>query len=74
MTTLMEVERLAFELPEKQRATLAAHILESLPVLFSDSDEGIAEASRRDEAMDNNVSARIELAQFEKMVAERKRL
>ena len=44
MMTLTEVESLAFELPEQQRATLASRILDSLPPLFADSDNGIAEA------------------------------
>ena len=36
MTTLATVENLALELPEHQRATLAMHILDSLPGLFSE--------------------------------------
>jgi hypothetical protein len=31
MTTVADVEKLALDLPESQRAILAAHLLESLP-------------------------------------------
>ena len=48
MATIVEVEKLALDLPEQQRATLAASLLESLPAVLSDEDEGIAEALRRD--------------------------
>ena len=44
MATMVEVEKLALELPEKERATLAANLLESLPGVMSDTDEGVAEA------------------------------
>ena len=73
MTTLLEVEKLVFELPEQQRATLAAHILDSLPALFSDSDDGIAEALRRDAEIDSDPNSVIGLPQFEEMIAVRRK-
>ena len=48
MPTVEEVEKLALDLSEQQRAILAAHLLESLPPMLHDEDEGVAEALRRD--------------------------
>jgi hypothetical protein len=45
---MTEVEKLALDLPEGQRAVLAAHLLGSLPAVLHDDDHGIAEALRRD--------------------------
>jgi putative addiction module component (TIGR02574 family) len=47
MNTVIEVERHALRLPEKQRARLAARILDSLAAHGADDDEGEAEALRR---------------------------
>ena len=35
-------------LPDQQRAALASHLLESLPAVLQDDDDGLAEALRRD--------------------------
>ena len=48
MSTIVEVEKLALNLSEQERATLAANLLDSLPGILSDEDEGVAEALRRD--------------------------
>jgi hypothetical protein len=48
MATIFEVEKLALDLPEQKRAKLAANLLDSLPGILSDEDEGVAEALRRD--------------------------
>src|SRR5580693_2324240 len=48
MATIAEVEKLALDLPETERAVLAAHLLGSLPSVLHDEDEGVAEALRRD--------------------------
>jgi hypothetical protein len=48
MQTLADVERAAVKLPECDRASLASRLLDSLPRVLSDSDDGIAEALRRD--------------------------
>lgn len=48
MHTLSEVEQEAMRLTEADRATLACHLLDSLPAVLSDSDEGVTEALRRD--------------------------
>ena len=72
MTTLTDVEKLAFKLPEQQRATLALHILDSLPALFTDSDDGIAEASRRDAEMDEYPGIGISMNKFDRLIAQRR--
>jgi hypothetical protein len=54
MATIAEVEKLALDLPESQRAVLAAHLLGSLPSVLHDEDEGIAEALRRDAELNAN--------------------
>jgi hypothetical protein len=72
MMTLTEVESLAFELPEQQRATLASRILDTLPPLFADTDDGIAEAGRRDTELDLDPSKGINLQQFERLIAQRR--
>ena len=47
MATRAEVEKLALDLPETERAVLAEHLLGSLPSVLHDEDEGIAEALLR---------------------------
>jgi hypothetical protein len=47
MTTVLEVEKHALRLPEKQRARLAASILGSLAPIQADADAGQSEALRR---------------------------
>ena len=42
MATINEIEKLALDLPENERAVLAAHLLGSLPPVLHDADEGIA--------------------------------
>jgi hypothetical protein len=56
MATIAEVEKLALDLPETERAALAAHLLGSLPSVLHDEDEGIAEALRRDAEFEANSS------------------
>ena len=72
MATITEVEKLALDLPEKQRAILAAHLLGSLPAVLHDEDEGIAEALRRDAELDANPSASISLRQLEEQIERRR--
>jgi hypothetical protein len=73
MATIIEIEKLALDLPERQRATLAANLLESLPAILSDADEGIAEALRRDAELDANPDQAISLAQLDSHIQDRRR-
>ena len=65
MATIFEVEKLALDLPEQERAKLAANLLDSLPGVLSDEDEGTAEALRRDAEIDADPNQAITLAQLE---------
>jgi putative addiction module component (TIGR02574 family) len=64
MQTLSEVEQEAMRLPESDRATLAYRLLDSLPAVLSDSDEGVAEALRRDAELERDPSAGLTLEQL----------
>ena len=68
MATSAEVEKLALNLPESQRAVLAAHLLGSLPSVLHDEDEGIAEALRRDAELESNSASGISIEQLDKQV------
>ena len=56
MVTLAEIEELASSLPESDRAKLAAALLDSLPGVAEDDDDGVAEALRRSKEMDDDPS------------------
>ena len=72
MATIVEVKKLALDLPEKERANLAADLLESLPGVLWDGDEGIAEALRRDAEIDANPEHVISLAQLDSPIQNRR--
>jgi putative addiction module component (TIGR02574 family) len=72
MATIAEIERLALNLPESQRAILAAHLLGSLPSVLHDEDEGIAEALRRDVELEANPSMGISLEELERQIRRRR--
>jgi putative addiction module component (TIGR02574 family) len=73
MATIFEIEKLALTLPEEERATLAANLLDSLPGVLSDEDEGVAEALRRDAEMNENPNQAISLAQLDSQIQSRRR-
>ena len=73
MPTVIEVERLALDLPEQERARLAVNLLESLPGVLSDEDEGIAEALKRDADLEANPDQAISLAQLDSQIQKRRR-
>ncbi|MEO8360466.1 MAG: addiction module protein [Vicinamibacteria bacterium] len=52
MISIADVEKMALDLPESDRATLAAHLLASFPSILQDRDGGIAEALARDAELD----------------------
>lgn len=72
MATIAEVKKLALDLPEKERAVLAANLLESLPGVLWDEDEGIAEALSRDAEIDANPEQAISLAQLDSQIQNRR--
>ena len=72
MATIFEIEKLALDLPELERAKLAANLLDSLPGVLSDEDEGVAEAVRRDAELDANPNQAINLAQLDSEIQSRR--
>jgi len=72
MSTIVEVEKLALDLPEKERATLAANLLDSLPGTLSDEDEGVAEALRRDAEAQADPAQTISLAELDSQIQGRR--
>jgi hypothetical protein len=72
MATANEVEKLALDLAEKERAILAAHLLKSLPAVLDDADEGMAEALQRDEDLDANPNLGISVEQLEQEIQRRR--
>ncbi len=66
MVTLAQLEEQAMQLPEDQRAALAAHLLDSLPAVLHDDDSGLAEAMRRDAELDSDPSMGMTLEEFRK--------
>jgi putative addiction module component (TIGR02574 family) len=72
MATIIEVEKLALDLSEHERAVLAAHLLGSLPPVLHDADEGIAEALRRDAELDANPSLGVSLEQLDHQIERRR--
>ena len=72
MTTITEVAKLALDLSENQRAVLAAHLLESLPSVLHDEDEGMAEALRRDADLEANPTSGISLEDLDQKIERRR--
>ena len=72
MVTITEVEKLAFDLPDSQRAVLASHLLRSLPSVLHDEDEGIAEALLRDAEFDTDPNLGITLEQLDQQISARR--
>jgi hypothetical protein len=69
MQNLMDIEREAMKLPEGDRASLASRLLNSLPAVLFDDDDGVAEALRRDAEMDQDTGAAITLDELRGAVA-----
>jgi hypothetical protein len=65
MATIFEIEKLALNLSEQERATLAANLLDSLPGVLSDEDEGVAEALRRDGEIETDSVHAMSLAELD---------
>jgi hypothetical protein len=72
MSGIVEVEKLALDLTEWQRATLAANLLDSLRGILSDEDEGVAAALRRDAEIEADPSEAISLAKLDSQIQGRR--
>lgn len=70
MTVIAEIEKLAFKLPDNDRAKLADRLIASLPVDFIDEEE-IQEALKRSREMDADPGRIITLEQLDEMIANR---
>lgn len=64
MQTLSDLERQVMALPDADRAALAAHLLNSLPAVLADDDEGVAEALRRDAEIERDPAATLTLEEL----------
>ncbi len=71
MATIVDVEKLALDLPEQQRATLAANLLESLPAILSDEDEDLREALQRNAEIEADPDQAITLPQLDSHIQSR---
>ena len=72
MATVNEVEKLALDLAEKERAVLATLLLKSLPGVLDDADEGLAEALQRDQDLDANPALGISAEQLDQQIRQRR--
>ena len=68
MQTLSDIEQEAMKLSETGRASLASRLLDSLPAVLADDDDGVAEALRRDAEMDQDPGAGMTLEQLRRAV------
>lgn len=59
MTRLQALTKEALGLTDAERAALASELLETLPGVLSDEDEGVAEALRRDADLEADPSSGI---------------
>lgn len=70
--TVSDIERHILALNEEERAHLAMSILDSLPRILADQDEGVAEASRRDAEFDTHPGQAISLEQLDDSIRNRR--
>ncbi len=70
--SIVEVQKLALALPERQRAALAANLLQSLPAVLSDKDEGVTEALRRDAEIEGSSRQTLSFDQFDSEIQTRR--
>ena len=68
MSTIAELEKMALDLSESDRALLATHILRSLPAVLHDEDDGLAEALRFDAELEADPSIGISLEELEEKI------
>jgi putative addiction module component (TIGR02574 family) len=72
MATVFEIKKLALDLPEHDRATLVADLLESLPPILSDEDNGLAEALRQNAELDADPNQAISFAELDSHIRSRR--
>ncbi len=63
--SVTEVEKLALNLAEQERAALAANLLHSLPPILYEADEGAEEALRRDTELSAGLARPISLSHLD---------
>jgi len=68
MQTLADIEREAMKLPDRDQACLASRLLDSLPAVLLDDDDGLAEAIRRSAEMDQDPGAAMTLDEVKQAV------
>jgi putative addiction module component (TIGR02574 family) len=68
-----DIEREILALTEEQRARLAASILDSLPGVLVDQDDGVAEAQRRDAELDEHPERALSIDQLDEAIRNRAR-
>ena len=73
MSRLQELKEEALSLTDAERAVLASDLLETLPGVLSDEDEGVAEALRRDAELDTDPSKGIEWTALKNELGEKVR-
>jgi hypothetical protein len=69
MASITEVEKLAFDLSESDRAVLAVRLLRSLPSVFHEEDEGAAESLGRDAEFESIPQIGMTLEQIDEQIS-----
>jgi hypothetical protein len=72
MRAVADIEKEILELNDEQRARLAVSILDSLPGVLADQDEGIAEALRRDAELDADPESALSLERLDDLIRDRR--
>ena len=74
VTSVAEIEALALEMSQSDRAHLASRLLRSLPPpSFENDDDLVAEAERRDREMDKDPSRGMSIDELDELIANRRR-
>ena len=73
MSTIRKVNEQALKLNEQERAALAANLLDSLPPILADDDDGVAEALRRDAEIQADPSQSMSLEDLNQIIKNRRR-
>jgi putative addiction module component (TIGR02574 family) len=68
-----DIEREILALTEAQRARLVVSILDSLPGVLVDHDEGVAEAKQRDAELDASPERALSIDQLDEAIRSRRR-